>query len=279
MRNVVWRTPGSDGGRDIEATEFIRDVSGYDATRKWYIECKRYAKSIDWPTVWNKLSYADVQNADYLLLATNNNPSPTCESKISEWNLSSKRPIIRVWRGYDLPKLLVSHPDIAVTHGLSNDPAIAQASLVPLMSISTKLGNAAYSARVFEMENIALLETVSALNELISRRMSDLREFGKPAFSASAHIDVGFDWLQVSGEIEAWESVAIRAFMAMFRHLTRADEVAVQFNSEDAAITLIGSQFELKGRAASDIDTVARWAGLQFTNENGNLTVNKCWDA
>ena len=81
LKNLVWRTPGADGGRDIEGTFSAIDFSRHYQNQSWYIECKRYSNSIDWPTVWSKISYADVKGADFLLLVTNANPSPSCETE------------------------------------------------------------------------------------------------------------------------------------------------------------------------------------------------------
>ncbi len=52
MTNLVWRTPGSDAGRDIEGQVTISDFVGVEKIEKWYIECKKFKNSIDWPTVW-----------------------------------------------------------------------------------------------------------------------------------------------------------------------------------------------------------------------------------
>ena len=57
MVNVAWRTPGADGGRDIEAQSVQRDFSGTQTVQKWFIECKRYTGSVDWPTIYGKLAY------------------------------------------------------------------------------------------------------------------------------------------------------------------------------------------------------------------------------
>ena len=143
LRNVTWRTPGADGGRDIEGVEYTRDLSGHDTIYRWYVECKRYSASIDWPTIWTKVSYADVQAADYLLLVTNSNPSPNCENKINEWNASGRRPKIRTWRGYELPGLLRNFPHIAVMHGLSENQSDLQASILPLALLATNIGQVA----------------------------------------------------------------------------------------------------------------------------------------
>src|SRR5687768_1892712 len=69
FKNIVWRTPGADGGRDIEATYFQHDAVGEQIEQRWYVECKRYQSSISWPIVYNKLAHADAQSADFLLLA------------------------------------------------------------------------------------------------------------------------------------------------------------------------------------------------------------------
>ena len=68
IRNLIWRTPGPDGGRDIEGQVYTRDISGHEKIETWYVECKRYNKSIDWPTVWKKTSHADVLHADVFFL-------------------------------------------------------------------------------------------------------------------------------------------------------------------------------------------------------------------
>lgn len=118
LRNMVWRTPGADGGRDIEGRYVINDLSGSITVQKWYVECKRYSSPIDWPTLFEKIAYAEVHQADYLLLVTTNNPSPQCETKISEWNAQRGRVQIRVWRGYEIDRLLEGYPVVATKFGL-----------------------------------------------------------------------------------------------------------------------------------------------------------------
>lgn len=118
LKNLVWRTPGADGGRDIEGVFSSVDFSKRHRTEKWYVECKRYSNSIDWPTVWNKISYAESTGADFLLLVTNNNPSPKCETEIENWNNSKKPVLVRIWRGYELEGILRNYPQIASKYGL-----------------------------------------------------------------------------------------------------------------------------------------------------------------
>src|SRR5258706_15282013 len=81
LRNATWRTPGSDEGRDIEGELTTVDFSGHTSVQKWYIECKRYSSSVDWPTVWEKIAYADAHAADYLLVVTTSHLSPQCKNQ------------------------------------------------------------------------------------------------------------------------------------------------------------------------------------------------------
>jgi hypothetical protein len=58
IRNLVWRTPGSDGGRDLEGLYNRVDFADGVVSEVWYFECKRYQSAIDWPTVFGKIAYA-----------------------------------------------------------------------------------------------------------------------------------------------------------------------------------------------------------------------------
>jgi Restriction endonuclease len=58
VQNLRWRTPSADGGRDLEGDVPIVDFSGETVRQRWYIECKRYAQSINWPTIYEKLTIA-----------------------------------------------------------------------------------------------------------------------------------------------------------------------------------------------------------------------------
>src|ERR1700737_1902420 len=84
LGNLVWRTPGSDGGRDIEGDLPTRDLSGSLTHQRWFVECKRYTSSIDWPTVWNKVSYAENIHADFLLIVTTTTLSPSVKQRYKD---------------------------------------------------------------------------------------------------------------------------------------------------------------------------------------------------
>jgi HJR/Mrr/RecB family endonuclease len=130
LRNAVWRTPGADGGRDIEGEMATTDFSGFSVNAKWYIECKRYAAAVDWPTVWGKIAYADSHGADYLLVVTTSSLSPQCKTEVSTWNAGRRRPAVRFWEGHNLEQVLAHYPRILVKHGLAGDTKLVPASFV-----------------------------------------------------------------------------------------------------------------------------------------------------
>jgi restriction endonuclease Mrr len=86
VQNLRWRTPAADGGRDLEGDVTSVDFSGETIRQRWYIECKRYAQSVDWPTVYGKLTVAINHQADYLLLVTTANVSVPCRDEIQRHN-------------------------------------------------------------------------------------------------------------------------------------------------------------------------------------------------
>src|SRR5258708_22664595 len=65
VQNLRWRTPSADGGRDLEGDVATMDFSGETVRQRWYIECKRYGQSLNWPTVYEKLTVAINHAADY----------------------------------------------------------------------------------------------------------------------------------------------------------------------------------------------------------------------
>lgn len=121
VQNLRWRTPSADGGRDLEGEVNSVDFSGETVKQRWYIECKRYAQSVNWPTVYEKVTVAINHQADYLLLVTTANVSVPCRDEIQRHN--ERRGVqIRVWPFYYLEQLLTVHGQVAVKYGLINHP-------------------------------------------------------------------------------------------------------------------------------------------------------------
>jgi hypothetical protein len=266
LKNLVWRTPGSDGGRDIEGIAFSRDLSGQDLVQKWYVECKRYAASLDWPTVWEKIAYAEVQGADVLLIATNSNPSPQCETQVSEWNRNLKRPVIRFWRGYEFAKLLRTHSDVAASYGLTPSNILPDISAIPLAVTITKFCQAAYAAKELGVSCDKALEAASILSELLSQRLDDLQKYGRFVKAAPHRTQLSFDWLEANGTAQGWEEVALRALVASYRYIFNAESLRVELADQRATITPIKRRLKVDDRAIAELRTIAFWARAEIAN-------------
>lgn len=228
MLNLVWRTPGPDTGRDIEGHFAQQDLSGQTVLQVWYVECKRYTAAIDWPTVWQKLSYADNLGADFLLLVTNSNPSPACETQISQWNAARRGPQIRVWRGYDLHRVLVQFPIVALKYGILEPHMPPSSGFLELALDLTKMVQSAYVANALEMDYRSSLETAAAVAELLSWRMSDISEYGRLVASGPDTGREYYDWLDTDADIVGFDEVSVRALSAAARYITASARVEIR---------------------------------------------------
>lgn len=236
LQSVVWRTPGADGGRDLEGTFSTPDFSGFFRQEKWYIECKRYAGTIDWPTVYVKIAYAESNQADYLLLVTTANPTPNCESEIQKWNTLGKRVKVRVWRGYEIPSYLTAHPAIAAKYGLTVDTSRAEASLHPLMFEIMKLAQTSYVMSELGQDVKAISETNASLSELASSKFEQLKKYGRLNIFSKLTSIPDYPWLLWDGPFAQWDEIGLRAFLCFLRHLTGA--ASLEFNSAGAKASL-----------------------------------------
>ena len=259
ISNLVWRTPGADGGRDMEGLVYTRDISGHQKTDIWYVECKRYNTSIDWPTVWKKIAYADVLDADVFFLVTNNNPSPKCESKIQEWNAKKKKPIIRVWRGYDFPSFLRSQPSISASYGLAPNLSPAQGQLISLSDLILRITHSAYAACIFDHDPLPALETASALSELLHHRLADFQSFGRFVSGPKALLAPQYDWLHAEGRTHAWEDVSLRALATFLHYLWQCDTVDLRCNDQSAAFRAHGVRTEVDISSDANLPEVLTW--------------------
>jgi len=223
LRNAVWRTPGSDSGRDIEGEMATTDFSGFHAIATWYVECKRYAASVDWPTVWEKIAYADSHGADYLLLVTTTTLSPQCKTEVSTWNSTRRRPAVRFWEATNLEPTLMHYPGILVKYGLAADTKLAPASFIALAQQTSKVVQAAYGVSELADHDNPALEAASALSELLTVRIRDAETGGKFTNSPFVLATDHFHWLTVNGnttELGGFDRHGLRAVLALLRHVT-----------------------------------------------------------
>ena len=225
VRNLVWRTPGNDGGRDLEGQVVVTDLVGIDKIEKWYVECKKYKVSIDWPTIWKKISYADCQQADVFLLATNSNPSPNCENEISRWNTSRRRPAIRVWRGYSFEELLATKPHIKLCHGLENSNIVLGNPSLSLSRLILGVVHSANSSLIFDSDVNQPLETASILTELLEQRLSDISVHGNYGSGQLLGKPPKYEWLDASGDYSSIEEIAFISTFSALHYFSGAASV------------------------------------------------------
>jgi hypothetical protein len=199
FRNVVWRTPGADGGRDIEADSIVADASGHSSVFHWYVECKHYSNAIDWPTLREKLSYAENHAADYLLLVTSSTLSPKCLDEVNRWNGNRKLPAVRHWPGNELPNIVDATPQIGLRYGLLQGTDRLPAAMYGLSWHIAKSCNAAYSSLTFLGTVGDNLELAAALAALMSDRSEILERTGKIGFTSFRQDRDGYDWLKFVG--------------------------------------------------------------------------------
>ena len=228
FQNLVWRTPGPDGGRDIDGLLGTHDPTGFLHIQKWHIECKQYHKTINWKTVWEKLSHADALSADVLFLMTNSNPSPQCENRISEWNIERRRPAIRVWRGYNFINILRANLDISIAHGIVDSSSENFPQWASIALELAKLIHSAQGAIEFESKSNTAIEAASALAELLEHRLSDLARYGRFHKGPVLSISGNPSWLVLEGSIGGTEEVSFRALTSLMRHFKQCETVTAK---------------------------------------------------
>lgn len=274
MKNLVWRTPGADGGRDIEGIFTSIDFSNHYQNKKWYVECKRYSSSVDWPTIWKKIAYADGRGADFLLLVTNNNPSPACESEIAAWNEKRGVVIVRVWRGYELEHILQGYPQVATKYGLNGKNIIAELSLQSLTFEVMKLNQSAYVSQEMGVSNVSSIEAGAALSELIFSRYSQIRSYGKMVTVKGESAPV-YDWLSWNGSPGDWDELGIRALLTMARHLSGSASIKATNTGKKLVLLLDKPRFPIVGAGEKIYVELAGWADVEILEiKQESLTIS-----
>lgn len=180
MLNVTWRTPGADGGRDIEGTVVHSDFSLTETAQKWYVECKRYIGSVNWPTIYEKISFAHSNSADVLLMCTSSKFTPTAINEVAKWNSTKNGPIIRLWPGHQIEILLNKHQDIAWKYGLEDAPLPITGSTLDLTLALSKCVTSHCSKLEFSEESISpMLRAAEAISSLLQTKMESAARVGK----------------------------------------------------------------------------------------------------
>jgi hypothetical protein len=217
VQNLQWRTPGADGGRDLEGELAVVDFSGETVRQRWYVECKRYSQSLSWPTVYEKLTVAINHAADYLLFITTSNFSPQCRDEVQRHNV--KRGVqIRIWPFYYLERLLTIHGQVAVKYGLVKVHQSLHVDFERIMSELTKLAQSTYAALEFGQSPDDRVELIASFTELISTRIEDAKKYGRFTIRNFKPERDSYDWCRPNPLRAAqFDATSLRAALASIK--------------------------------------------------------------
>lgn len=270
FKNVVWRTPGPDGGRDIEATYSRINPFGDVVTEKWYIECKKYKTSVSWPIIYPKIAYAHSGGADILCIAAFPNPSPNCETEISKWNKINVHPKITTIRPYALKFDTPMMNKIGVKFRII-EPSI-QSIPIELIKLSANLAEQANSVALIGLSAEAYLDAAAKFSWL-SRALSD-REYELNADGAKyrANSD-GESWIENDQDLELPSDI-VRALASLMRVVSQAGRISlatdgnqIVFASDQMRIPLTHLEGALR--------EVAVMANLELTLSDNSIAVRR----
>jgi hypothetical protein len=226
IRNLRWRTPGSDGGRDLEGEFTVVDFAGDHVSQKWYIECKRYAKSLDWPTVHEKLAVAMNHQADFLLFITTANFSTQCRDEVDRHNNRGGSVQIRIWPFFKIDQLLSVHGQLAVKYGLKTAPQALTVDFRTIIVEITKLAQSTFAASMFGQPTLVRSELLSAFCDLLSARSLDVNDFGEFVISRFNSGRDSFDWCKPFPlPASNFDQTSLRAALATIRAITKSNEL------------------------------------------------------
>lgn len=119
-KDLEWRTGGrgggaADGGRDLEAQFFEANSEGELEPKKWWVECKGRAGTVEPDEVKsaanNALAY---EGLDRVIIATNTQFSNPTRDWVKEWQRKHPSPKIQLWDRSHLERYLSQHPDVVI---------------------------------------------------------------------------------------------------------------------------------------------------------------------
>lgn len=242
MGNVSWRTPGADGGRDIEGVLTNVDFSGSSTTEKWYIECKRYDAAINWPTLYQKIAYAQNHETDYLLLCTTSTPSAKCRDEIKIWNEKNLKPLVRVWDGAELEVLLGMQQALLVKYKLDDVVIERSSALNPILTELAKTVQQLYGGFVAELDNNSdVIEYAAALSEfslLVSEKYGFDRVFRDKAINVERDI---YEWcvLDKLDEGFRWDVYSLRVLLTLLKNAGRLSNIKLDMRFDGSGIPYV----------------------------------------
>lgn len=273
LRNVRWRTPGADGGRDVEADEVHTDIANTQVVRKWYIECKKYKSSVDWPTIFSKISYAESHGADYLLMCTSAKFSPAAITQAELWNSRRGSVQVRLWPGHEIEHQIKPFFDIRAKYGIDPTPTpqgdkLAKLSLAVSKSIESYYGKLIFTDSLVD----PMIVGAQAVAMLIRQRLEDLEHYGnaRPSFVDIRTIAA----FPIASMTECrMDRYAYEAFMAYYYALSR-DEVDIEIiDNSSCLLPLSPHGKEVFYRYHDVFAAILFWGDIEWNIKAQKLTL------
>lgn len=272
MVNVAWRTPGADGGRDIEAQTVQTDFSGTQTVQKWFIECKRYSGSVDWPTIYGKLAYADSLGADYLLMCTASKFTPTAITHVDQWNLGKRGVTIRLWPGHEIESQIKQHPDISLKYGLSSAPTAPGRSIVSLaLALSKSVASHGAETLFKGLPSDSMLQASQAIADLLVKRMEDLSVTGQIRLRFAQIAPDALEGCKFSGDFSRIDEFGIRAFAAYLFALTRTHLKLSSSGDLNCEIECAIAIDSLLDRYRDTFSSIAVWSNAEINHAQNKI--------
>lgn len=273
MSNVHWRTPGADGGRDIEGETSVVDFSGYQRTEKWFVECKNYSSAIGWPLVYEKIAHADAAAADVLLMCTQSTFSPTAISRAQEWNNRQGSVKVRLWPRHDLELRLGEHPDLQIKYGISANNHQSGSSITRLVltiykALTSYDANREYASRPAERMFEAALE----ISSLVHKKMEDIELRGKVSSSELKSEDNDFVQIKVDGYCRL-DRHGVKAYAHLLAALS-SSKVTVQSDGKDKCVVHSDGSHNLTDvirRHSGSFNSICFWSNFDASVMDGEI--------
>jgi len=272
LRNVSWRTPGADGGRDLEG-HFLRiDFAGVASLEKWYVECKRYANALSWPELRGKIAFAENHDAEYLLLCTTATLSTTCKDELARWHARGARPRIRAWEGAELENRVSLLQPLLLKYGLTAVVPSAIEPALPLLQLAERATASAYGRAAFNDKIDPELEYAACVVELAQAVARDGP--GRRPTQIVSDRDL-FSWVDVASDadLSGYDALGLRALLCALRSAARCATVRVSRRDQELALTTNGGT---RWRDGHDLlHTVALWSNLESSVDGGTVTLRR----
>lgn len=264
MQNLCWRTPGPDGGRDIEGVLSVRDFSGQISVQKWYVECKRYTGSVDWPTIFGKVSYAKNHNADFLLMVSPSKFSPTALSETKVWNQREQLQI-KLWPDHDIYLQVQNCPNVIAKYSLSDSHASLKLPFLELLGDIAKLLYAA-EARYELLEETTLQGEVKVAKELSTLamvRLWQLETEGKLSLASSMRQrELPSGYIAITDIDSKIDNPGLTAFLYLWKFLFKQDSANITIEEELCSFET--DVEEINEGNKQKLDSVAMWANFDY---------------